>query len=62
MILQRTNNETTLKQWTLTLFHVGGVKVTPPNQFFVNNFFCINRVDLKLLDFLSYTYTHPIQF
>ena len=25
-----------------------------------NNFFCKNRINLKLLDFLSYTYTHPI--
>ena len=44
----------------LTLFHVGGEVSSPPHQFLLNNFFCKNRIDLKLLDFLSYTYTHPI--
>ena len=44
----------------LTLFHVGGGgSFFPPHQFLLNNFFCKNRIDLKLLDFLSYTYTHP---
>ena len=27
----------------------------------LNNFFCKNMIDLKILDFLSYTYMHPIQ-
>ena len=44
----------------LTLFHVGGGEVSsPPHPFLLNNFFCRNRINLKLLDFLSYTYTHP---
>ena len=30
-----------------------GVKVTPPHQFFLNNFFCKNRIDLQIHDFLS---------
>ena len=48
---------------TLTLFHAGkGEETPPPHQFLLNNFICKNRIDLKLLDFLSYTYTitHPI--
>ena len=48
-------------KWTLTLFHVGGGETSPPQQFFLIPFFCKNRIDLKILDFLSYTYTHPIQ-
>ena len=39
----------------------GGEETSPPHQFFFNNFFCKNRIDLKILDFLSYTYKHPIQ-
>ena len=35
---------------------------SPPHQFFLNNFFCKNRINLKLLDFLRYTYTHSIHF
>jgi hypothetical protein len=38
----------------------GGGRYLPPHQFLLNNFFSKNRIDLKLLDFLSYTYTHPI--
>ena len=34
----------------------GGVKV-----FSEKLFFCKNRIDLKILDFLSNTYTHPVQ-
>ena len=26
-----------------------------------NNFFCKNMIDLKISDFFSYTYTHPIR-
>ena len=44
----------------LTLFHVGGGETPPPHQFLLNDFLCKNRIDLKLLDILSYTYTHPI--
>ena len=46
----------------LTLFHVGGGGefLPPPHQFCWITFFCKNRIDLKLFDFLSYTYTHPI--
>ena len=29
--------------------------------FFLITLFATNRIDLKILDFLSYTYTHPIQ-
>jgi len=45
----------------LTLFHVGGGWKNPPHQFFFNYFFCNNRIDLKILDFLSYTYMHLMQ-
>ena len=46
----------------LSLFHVGGWGLkSPPHQFFLNNYFCKNRIDLKIRDFLSYTYTHPMQ-
>ena len=45
----------------LTLFHVGGEETSPPPiSFCWITFFCKNRIDLKLLDFLSFTYTHPI--
>ena len=40
---------------------VGGIKEPPPPSVFLNNYFCKNRIDLKILDFLSYTYTHPMQ-
>ena len=48
----------------LTLFHVGGGEgeTPPPHQFFLNIFFCKNRIYLNILDFLSHTYMHPIQF
>ena len=44
-----------------TLFHVGGGKKLPSHHFFLNNIFCKNRIDLKILDFVSYTYMHPIE-
>ena len=40
----------------------GGVKSNPPSiSFILNNFIYKNRIDLKILDFLSYTYTYHIQ-
>ena len=39
----------------------GGGRNFTPHQFILNNFFCKKRIDLKILDFLSYTYSHPIQ-
>ena len=42
--------------------HWGGGRNFPPHQFLLNNIFCKNKIDLKLRDFLSYTYTHPIHF
>ena len=40
---------------------MGGGKKLPPHQFLLNIFFCKNRINLKILDLLSYTYMHPIQ-
>ena len=39
---------------------MGGEVSYPPISFCWITFFYKNRIDLKLLDFLSYTYTHPI--
>ena len=33
----------------------------PLHKFFLITYFRKNRIDLKILDFLSYTYMHPIQ-
>ena len=35
--------------------------IFPPIISFLITFFCKDRIDLKILDFFSYTYTHPIQ-
>ena len=45
----------------LRLFSGGGGGKSPVPNSFVNNFFCQKRMDLKILDFLSYTLTQPIQ-
>ena len=45
----------------LTLFHVGGKETSPTISFFGITFFAKNRIKLKILDFLSYTFSHPIQ-
>ena len=42
------------------MLRVEGKKLLLPLGFY-NNFFCKNRTNLKILDFLSYTYMHPIQ-